>query len=557
MSAKLQRGMQIVFHSKILAVILFSTFLFSRCRPERLSPPAPNSEKMSAGVIDASGKFKLNSYSGVGVQLKDMFGINAYEWNFLQDPANPNLKSTIYETNMALIKSFSGVRHYLGWARMESTKGNYTFSPTHEGSWDYDLIYNRCKQEGILVLADIKNCPPWLVSTYPNDMQDLENAPLLYGLSKADPASYIEQARMAFQFAARYGYNANVDRSLVKVDSSVRWTNDPPNQVKVGMSVVSYVECDNERDKWWKGPATQQTAEEYAANMSAFYDGDKGKLGKNAGVKNADPNMKVVMGGLATCNVDFVKKMVEWCRTNRGYRADGSVDLCFDIINYHYYNNNGNILTHQSATIGLPPELSMAGQIADSFVQYANSLTKPLPVWVTESGYDINQGSYQKALYVGDKLPKDTQADWILRTSLLYIRHGIQRVFYYQLFDDTPNVDVQYATSGLAENGKRRPAADFILQTSKLMGSYTYSATLNADPLVDKYVSDSQTMYALTIPDFRARTGTYTLDLGTPKANIYTLKTGADQAVKTQVNTVDGKLTVTVSETPIFVQGTN
>ncbi|WP_143065051.1 hypothetical protein [Mucilaginibacter gossypiicola] len=544
--------MQILFQSKILTVILFSTFLFGRCRPEKIISPEKNSGKISAGA-----NLKLSSYSGVGVQLKDMFGINAYEWNFLQDPANPNLKSTIYETNMSLIKSFSGVRHYLGWARMESTKGNYTFSPTHEGSWDYDLIYTRCKQDGILILADIKNCPPWLVNTYPNDMQDLENAPLLYGLSKADPASYIDQAHMAFQFAARYGYNANIDRSLVKVDSSVRWTNDPPNQVKVGMSVVSYVECDNERDKWWKGPATQQTAEEYAANMSAFYDGDKGKLGKNAGVKNADPNMKVVMGGLATANVDFVKKMVEWCRTNRGYRADGSVDLCFDIINYHYYNNNGNILTHESATIGLPPELSMAGQIADSFVQYANSLAKPIPVWVTESGYDINQGSYQKALYVGDKLPKDTQADWILRTSLLYIRHGIQRVFYYQLFDDTPNVDVQYATSGLAENGKRRPAADFILQTSKLMGSYTYAGTINADPLVDKYLSGSQIMYALTIPDFRARTGTYTLDLGTPKANIYTLKTGADAVVTTQVNTVDGKLTVNVSETPTFVQGTN
>ncbi|MFC0517861.1 hypothetical protein ACFFGT_26850 [Mucilaginibacter angelicae] len=486
-----------------------------------------------------------------------MFGINAYEWNFLQDPANPNFKSIIYEKNMNLIRSFSAVRHYLGWARMESTKGRYTFNPTHEGSWNYDLIYTRCKQDGILVLADIKNCPPWLVDTYPENIKDIENAPLLYGLSKADPASYIDQAHMGFQFAARYGYNARIDRILVKVDSSTRWTNDPPNKVKIGMGLITYIECDNERDKWWKGLAAQQTAEEYAANMSAFYDGNKGKLGKNAGVKNADPNMKVVMGGLATADVNFVKKMVAWCRTNRGYRADGSIDLCFDIINYHYYNNNGNILTHQSATSGLPPELSMAGQIADSFVQYSNSLAKPIPVWVTESGYDINQGSYQKAQYVGDKLPMDTQGDWILRTSLLYIRHGIQRVFYYQLFDDTPNAGVQYATSGLAENGKRRPAADYILQASKIMGNYNYVSTINADPLVDKYISGTKLMYVLTIPDQQGRTGTYTLNLGTPKASIYTLKKGTDDAATTQVNTVNGKLTVNVSETPTFVQGTN
>jgi hypothetical protein len=540
--------MNILLHCKTLITLSLFTLSLNRCHTNKT-----DSLKRSAETVTTN---KTNTLQ-TNVPLKNMFGINAYEWNFLQDPANPNLKSTIYEKNMLLIKSFSGIRHYLNWGRMEGTKGSYTYSPAHEGGWDYDLIYTRCKRDGIFVLADIKTCPPWLIETYPKDMRDNENAPLPYGLSKADPASYVDQAHMAFQFAARYGYNANVDRSLIKVDTSTRWTNDPPNKIKAGMGLIKYIECDNERDKWWKGPATKQTAEEYAANMSAFYDGDKGKLGKNAGVKNADPNMQVVMGGLATADVNFVKKMVEWCRANRGYRADGSIDLCFDIINYHYYNNNGNILTHQSATSGLPPELSMAGQIANSFVQYANSLANPIPVWVTESGYDINQGSYQKALQIGSKSPKDTQADWILRTSLLYIRHGIQRVFYYQLFDDTPNVDVQYATSGLAENGKRRPAADFILQTSKLMGAYTYAGTISADPLVDKYIAGTQTMYALTIPDFRARTGTYTLDLGTPKANIYTLKRGADEAVKTQVNTVDGKLTVNVSETPTFIQGTN
>jgi hypothetical protein len=540
--------MNILLHCKTLITFSLFTLSFNRCHYDKTDSLKKSTETVT--------KNKSNT-SPANIPLKNMFGINAYEWNFLQDPANPNLKSSIYETNIALIRSFSSVRHYLNWGRMESTKGNYTYNPAHEGSWNYDLIYTRCKKDGIFVLADIKTCPPWLIETYPKDMRDNENVPIPYGSSKADPVSYLAQARMAFQFAARYGYNANVDRSLIKVDTNTRWTNDPPNKIKTGMGLIKYIECDNERDKWWKGPATQQTAEEYAANLSAFYDGDKGKLGKNAGVKNGDPNMKVVMGGLATADVNFVKKMVEWCRTNRGYRADGSINLCFDIINYHYYNNNGNILTHKSATLGLPPELSMAGRIADSFVQYANSFAKPIPVWVTESGYDINQGSYQKALPIGKKSPKDTQADWILRTSLLYIRHGIQRVFYYQLFDDTPNIDVQYATSGLAENGKRRPAADFILQTSKLMGGYIYAGTINADPLVDKYSSGSQSMYVLTIPDFKARTGTYNLDLGTPKANIYTLKKSADDAVITQVNTLNGKLTVNVSETPTFVKGVN
>ncbi|PWK78912.1 hypothetical protein LX99_01365 [Mucilaginibacter oryzae] len=541
--------MAILFHYKILATLSLFSLSLNRCHTSPADSLQPNGHTIPNNNV-------LSSAPSV-VPLKNMFGVNAYEWNFLQDPANPNLKNTIYETNMSLIKSFSGVRHYLNWARMEREEGNYTFNPTHEGGWNYDLIYTRCKRDGILVLADIKNIPRWLVDTYPKNMQDQDNTPIIYEANKADPASYIAQAKLAFQFAARYGYNKNISPELVRVDTSKRWPADPRNEVKIGLELIKYVECGNEQDKWWKGPATKQTAEEFAANMSAFYDGHMGKLGKGAGIKQADPSMQVVMGGLATDDVNFVKKMIEWCRKNRGYRPDGSINLCFDVINYHYYSNNGNILSHTKPTTGMAPELSMAGDIADEFVTLAKSLKKPVPVWVTEAGYDINQGSYQKAQYIGNKTPLETQGDWILRTSLLYMRHGVQRLFFYQLFDDTPNADVQYATSGLAENGKRRPALDYILQVNKLLGDYKYSGTINADPLVDRYVSGSKTMYILTIPDQKARTAVYVLNLGKSRANIYTLTTGADNAAKQTVVTNSGKLSVKVSETPLIVEPLN
>jgi hypothetical protein len=549
--------MTILFNYKYLSLIAVVMLFGGRCRSQNPSSLKNGEENVKDRVYISKSILNDTAAAANPVALKNMFGINVYEWNFLQDPANQNLKHTIYEKNMAIIKSFSSVRHYMNWNKLENTKGNYTYNPTNNGSWDYDLIYTRCKQDNILVLADLKNCPSWMERTFPSDMQDNENVPAPYGLDKSNPASYADQARTAFQFAARYGYNTAVDKSLVKVDSRPRWNNDEINVVKTGMGLIKYIECDNERDKWWKGPATEQSPEEYAANMSAFYDGNMGKLGKNAGVKTADPNMQVVMGGLASCDVNFVNRMIAWCKTNRGYRADGSVNLCFDVINYHFYSNNGNILKHEHATTGVAPELSMAGQIADSFVKLASTFSKPVEVWVTESGYDINQGSYQKAPYVGAKSPIETQGDWILRTSLLYIRHGIKRVFFYQLQDDTPHVDVQYATSGVSENGKPRPAADYILQTNKLMGSYTYKSTISADPLVDKYVNGNKVMYVLTIPDQKGRTGTYTLDLGSTKANIYTLKIGASSAVKTTASPVAGKLTIAVSETPVFVEGVN
>ena len=50
-------------------------------------------------------------------------------------------------------------------------------------------------------------------------------------------------------------------------------------------------------------------------------------MGKGVGVKNADPNMMVVMAGLSTANPDYVKGMIDWCKEFGGDKADGSVNL--------------------------------------------------------------------------------------------------------------------------------------------------------------------------------------------------------------------------------------
>jgi hypothetical protein len=537
--------MNILLCCKSVVSLLLTVIFLPQCRLE----PEPAKTNATA----PTGTTKL-IYPANNIPLKNMFGINSYEWNFFENPAAPSDRNVIYEANMALIKSFSSIRHYMNWNKLENIEGDYTYNPTYNGSWNYDLIYTRCKQEGILVLADMKNLPVWMMNTYPPDQRDDENVPARYGLDRSKPASYIAQARTAFQFAARYGYNTAVNKTLIKVDSRQRWSNDRVNTVKIGMGLIKYIECNNENDRWWKGDKATQSPEEYAANMSAFYDGHKGTLGANAGVKTADPNMIVVMGGLATANANYVQRMINWCKTNRGYKANGKVNLCFDVINYHLYSNNGNILTHKTASTGVAPELSEAGTIADSFIKVANGI----PVWVTETGYDINQQSYQHAPPVGDKSALVTQADWILRSSLLYIRHGIKNLFFYQLFDAFPNNPVQYSTSGLAEGTKRRPAADYILQASKLMGTYLYKGTINADPLVDKFQLGTKTMYILTVPDQKGRTANYTLNLGKATAAIiHTLKVGTDVMDNKRVSTTGGKLKITVTETPVFVEAAN
>jgi endoglucanase len=480
------------------------------------------------------------------VPLSNFFGINAFEWDF-EGPPDPTI---LDQKRLSAIKSFTGVRHYMDWVKLESKEGDYTFNTTENGTWNYDTIYQWCKANSIEVLACLKTIPDWMQDSYPKDKRGDENVPLRYGKDPAEPGSYIEQARVAFQYAARYGDNRHLDPKLVSVD--------PSNQKRIGMGVVHYIECDNERDKWWKGRQAYQTGREYAANLSAFYDGNKNKMGQGVGVKNADTGMKVVIAGLAAPNTDFVRGIIDWSLQYRGRKADGTADLPFDIINYHYYNNDADYVPDRKQTKGSAPELTNAAATAKQFIEMAHQYAGDRPVWITETGYDLNQESVQRAPAIGKRTAQEIQAAWILRTSLLYARAGIQKVFYYQLVDDNSASGGNFASCGLinAADRTRRPAADFLYQVNKLFGAYIYAETINKDPIVDRYTCNGQSMFVLLVPDEKGRTASYTLDLGTAvMAYIYSPKPGSDNMDVVQKKTVNGKVDILVTETPVFVTG--
>jgi hypothetical protein len=195
-------------------------------------------------TITANAQRKVPAVPQGNITFKNMLGVNAFEWDFL----NPKDATILATDKMDIIESFGGVRHYLDWQKIEPKKGSFTFNPAHDGGWNYDIIYQRCKQDDIDVVVCIKTCPDWLLETYPPNLRDGENIPMPFGAKRDAPVSYIEQAKAGFQFAARYGSNKNVDPALVTVDPKQRWTGDGINVVKIGLGTVKYVECDNERD---------------------------------------------------------------------------------------------------------------------------------------------------------------------------------------------------------------------------------------------------------------------------------------------------------------------
>ncbi len=485
--------------------------------------------------------------------LKQMIGINGFAWNFVDQSG-----SNIYISQQKLngMKNFRVFRQYLDWQKSEPVEGRYYFSPQEGGGWPLDTIYKTAQENDIEMVATIQNITNWMMASYPDSLRAIDNNPAFYGSNLSDPASYIHQAKLGFQFTARYGRNQNVDPALVSVYTIPAWPGQKVNTKKIGLGTVKYIECGNEVDKHWRGRKGYLTAREYAANLSAFYDGHKGTLGPGVGVKQADSSMIVVMTGTASTTTEYFRAILDWCREFRGHRPDGQVDVCFDVINYHFYSNNAASTANGDATRGAAPEVTGFLTAAKEFVRDAHDYLNDMPVWLTECGYDINQRSPYKAIAIGNRSVLETQADWTLRTALLCAREGLQRCYFFQVYDLDANSSTKFASMGLLNRAdhSRKPAADFLYQTNKLFGSYTFREAISNDPAVDRYEHQGQNMYALVVPDETGRTASYTLNLpGYDSAILYTPKAGSDDMDSVTLPTTAGQLSLTVTETPRFV----
>jgi endoglucanase len=261
------------------------------------------------------------------------------------------------------------------------------------------------------------------------------------------------------------------------------------------------------------------------------------------------------MAGLASPSTDYVRGMIDWCKEHRGNMKNGLPNLPWDIINYHFYANDAGTDPSAKQTTGIAPELSKADSIAREFMEMSHIYAHDMPVWVTEAGYDLNPGSPQKALAIGSKNAEITQADWLLRTALLYAATGVQRLFFYQLHDDHAGSNARYATCGLVnKDNTSRPAANYLQQAGKLFDSYTYVETLSRQPLVEKYTQGDNVMYMLVAPDEHSKTYNYELHLDNgQEAVVYSLEPSSQNAQAAARKVSNGKLDLTVTETPTFV----
>jgi hypothetical protein len=461
------------------------------------------------------------------------------------------------------------VREYHNWSWNEGNgDASYPGYPNNQNSfvlfggfWDWDTYYLDLKKAGVFGYPVIQGGVSWLNGG--------AVPPVSSGESTTDPASYAAHADQMFQQAARYG-STKVATDLLKLASG--------QPALTGQGSLQYIEDWNEEDAWWINPDGSPvfSPDVYAAMASADIDGNQGKMGKTLGMKNADPNMKMVMGGLSghgtstttwedSC-VSYLEGIQSWATTNRGG------DFPADVLNVHYYSFGPSTL----GTMNPMPALSPEDDMVTARMSVINSFrTKNQPgkeLWLTEFGYDTDPQSVLHAPGLGTNSAEVVQGQWIIRYYLAVLAAGFDRAFLFDSRDScTPGVSggtddscaTQFDTAGVAGvKGTETPktAYYFIATLRSRLATYGWlppQAPVSQGVMTTRFkdTTSSKGAYVVWSPTSSATVvNAFKLAVpGATKASAVALVDGQMNGTETTLAVSGGTVTLDVSETPTIV----
>ncbi|MFD0674538.1 fibronectin type III domain-containing protein [Cohnella sp. GCM10027633] len=479
--------------------------------------------------------------------MNDLVGINA----FVDDPAS-----------VTQVAKF--IREYHSWNWDEGdiwpfnpiNTTSYPGYPNNQnkfapswaggGGWNFDNYYGGLKASGTTVSPAIKESVAWLTA-------GSENKPLSAGENALMPASYIEHADHMYQYAARYGSTVVADGNLKLASGQARST---------GLGYLDYFENWNEPDNTWDTLADYFKPYEFAAMSSADYDGHLGTLGSTVGVKNADPNAKMVMGGLSDPKLEYLRALKFWSDNNRG----GSFP--FDVINIHYYSHDG--ATQSEGTVGISPEADDMKGALSKIVEFRNKYYPDKEVWITEFGYDTDTASKQRVPTISGQTIYETQANWIIRSYLAAAAAGVDKAAMFMLRDVelAPGVTMSkfYASGLVGRKDQGYPKKDswyYLYTYRNTLGEMYYLGeqqdSSNPNVMIYKFKSATSNAGAYVVwnkTSNNSQTNGYSLALqGNPTSASQVEMVDGDTDGVTSALTISGdkKVTVNVSEKPLFV----
>ena len=502
--------------------------------------------------------------------------------------------NTFYNENRDSYEAIGFVREYHNWGWTEyaandvaaggvKNDSGMTLDPdvAFINSWGvFDAYYQNLQKLGVKVSICIQGGVLGATHSRPDYQGDQDP-------KKA--SSYLAHSQSLFQHAARYGNNKTLDPNLVKVA--------PGTDKQIGMGLVEYYE------NWNEPNLGSFTGAQFAAMTSADYDGHMGTMGPGAGLINADPNAKLVLGGLAgmifedgaygekdwTCTA-FLKDMLKWFDINRSEEEwlkthdtlEGYVKYPFDVLNCHYYCPDGNAAT------GLSPEEDRLYERLMDFMEFRALYLPDKEIWMSEFGWDSSQGSPQSATIEYTKNGtiyneginvgldgKEVQGRWLVREYLMMAAAGLDRVQQFMMpnsgngegssgrFDTCGMLDGYQGSSNYKPSWYYVGTMKYYLNTTQfdsviekggndgLSGPWVlkFNETMNDDSVFALWLPTSLgdlngeniEHYSLKMPD------------GTQHATLVTMKNNVKWGELTVLDVIEGFVTVPVTEKPVFV----
>lgn len=209
-----------------------------------------------------------------------------------------------------------------------------------------------------------------------------------------------------YGLAAKLGHNKNASLN----DYTFR--NAPRG---VGLGYIDEIEIGNEDDARWAGNLRFHNPLVKLMKLRQGY----------AGVKAADPNMKVISGALTGIDSSYLKAM--YLANLVKYRTR-SLPLDIIAINEYATNAGGQ---HGPTSDGISPEQFRLYEKLKGVINTRNRYYPGKPIYLTEFGYDVHDGSNYDVPVIKGQSREQTKAYWMIRSMEISAAARISKYYQY------------------------------------------------------------------------------------------------------------------------------
>ncbi len=346
--------------------------------------------------------------------------------------------------------------HNLGWSYNQSSFPLKSTNLIKTNVGNFDKKYKEHAPYNLIV-----PCLQWSDGDNPartyNKLTGKLNSEVATFTEKYLPSTYIAYADVMYQYAARYGSS-----KMAYLYENVRTHSD--GGTEIGLNLIKWLEFGNEPNGEDQRGATPY---QLAALTSAAYDGHMRTVLADVynpddytyflGAKNADPDIKVAMAGLAGIGDRYITAMCYWMRANRddirGTWTSKNDTIAMDAFNVHTYFGEYYVLNGEGVYVGVSPEEYGLVNAMSNLIEFRNKYYPDVEIWLTEFGWDTNE-SYEtmtSSHRYGSYTSRQVQAMWLTRAYILLSSCGVDKATMYMANDLGNDRDTygKYGTCGI------------------------------------------------------------------------------------------------------------